>query len=245
MKIIFSMTLAFLAIKANAKELKIDGYDWTMTDIKSRGLNKEDLYEEMDTTFIKAQKSICSNRALMWAQNFKRDHRLNTAKVFLYYTELKSRASLKTWWYHVAPAVNEDGNIWMMDPGFPGFIDGPLSILDWAETMTGSRNCKQIKPNETELIELMFSTRVFPRRTSYGWHDCYYMVTPHTLWTPETVGMSLLGKNSDGEPVHFSRPRIDKDEYYQACIEATTGKLGFLFRGNKEKCQGLADRIDW
>lgn len=245
MKIIFSMALALVAITANAQDIKIDGYDWTVTDIASRGLNKEDLYQRMDTKFIRAQKSICSNRALMWSQNFKRDYKLDTAKVFLFYTKKKARASAKTWWYHVAPAVNENGSIWMMDPGFPGFVDGPLTILDWAETMTGSRNCKEIKPNETELIERMFITQVFPHNTSYGWHDCYYIVTPHTLWTPETVAMSLLGKNSSGEPVHFSRPRIDKEEYFQACVEATTGKLGFFFGDNKEKCKKLAERLDW
>lgn len=245
MKIIFSMALAMFAINGKAQDIKIEGYDWTVPDIASRGLSKENLYEHMDTDFIKAQKSICSNRALMWSQNFKSEYKLDTAKVFLFYTKKKARASVKTWWYHVAPAVNENGQIWMMDPGFPGFVDGPLSILDWAETMTSSRNCKQIMPSETDLVERMFDAQIFPQNTPYGWHDCYYIITPHTLWTPETVAMSLLGKNSEGRPVQFSRPRIDQDEYYQACIEATTGKLGFLFGGNKEKCKKLAERLDW
>jgi hypothetical protein len=91
----------------------------------------------------------------------------------------------------------------------------------------------------------MFDSQVYPHSTRYGWHDCYYIVTPHTIWTPETLAMSLLQKDSDGNKVNFSRPRIDAEEFMQACVEATTGKLGFLFGDNKDKCKNLAARLNW
>jgi hypothetical protein len=246
MKIILSMVLTFISAAANAQDLKLSSYDWTVTDIASKGLSKETLFDRMDRDFVKLKGSICSNRAMMWAHDFKRLHRLDTAKIFLFYTKKKSRASGKTWWYHVAPVVNEKSNLWVIDGGFPGFVKESLSIKDWTQTFVGDNsNCKEIKANDTELIERMFITQVFPQRTSYGRHDCYYIVTPHTLWTPETVAMSLLGKNHQGEPVHFERPRIDKDEYYQACIEATTNKIGFALGVNKKKCEDNANRLHW
>jgi hypothetical protein len=245
MNILISMALGLFALSASAQNIKLPDYNWTMTDIASRGYNKDDLYESMDTTFVRPRSSICSNRALMWSQNFKQVNKLDTGKVFLFYTKKKSRVGSKTWWYHVAPIVNEKGEIWAMDPGFPGFIDGPLNIQDWLETFTESKNCKQIRARDIDLVERMFITQVFPQSTRHGYHDCYYILTPHTLWTPETVAMSILGKDSEGKVVNFSRPTIDREEYYQACIEATTGKLSFAFGGNREKCKQLSDRINW
>lgn len=245
MRLILSMALAFMAITANAKDMKLSQFDWTMTDIASKGLNKDDLFESMDTNFIKAKKSICSNRALMWAQDFKQKNGLDTGKIFLFYTKKKSKIGSKTWWYHVTPIVNENNKVWVMDPGFPGFIDGPLSISDWADTFVDSKNCKEIKRTDADLIERMFSMQVFPQRTGHGFYDCYYMLTPHTIWTPESLGMSLTGADGDGVPVNFSRPTIDADEYYQACVEATTSKFGFAMGGNKDKCKALASRINY
>ncbi|HXH76838.1 MAG TPA: protein-glutamine glutaminase family protein [Bacteriovoracaceae bacterium] len=245
MKILFSMALAFLAFGANAQDMKLKDYDWTLTDIARKGYNKDDLFENMDTKFVRPKSSICSNRAHMWAQDFKARNGLDTGKIFLFYTKKKSSVGSKTWWYHVAPIVNENQKLWVMDPGFPGFVDEALSITDWAKTFTDSTNCKEIRATDTDLIERMFITQVFPQYTSHGYHECYYMVAPHTIWTPESLAMSLSGKNDKGEPVHFSRPRIDKDEYYQACVEATTSKIGFAFGGKKDKCKSLANRLDW
>jgi hypothetical protein len=74
-----------------------------MTNIASQGLDKETPFSRMDRKFIKPKSSICSNRALMWANDFKQKWNLDTAKVFLFYTKKKGDVSRKTWWYHVAP----------------------------------------------------------------------------------------------------------------------------------------------
>jgi hypothetical protein len=241
--------IAFIALclvtATYAADLKLENYNWYLTDIASKNYSKEVLYQRMDTDFVRTRGSICSNRALMWAHDFKRKYNLDTAKIFLFYTKKKSRLSEKTWWYHVSPIVNENGTLWVMDAGFPGWIDSPLLINDWTNQFVNSSNCKEISANETDLIELMFAGQVFPHRTRYGWNDCYYVITPHTIWTPDSVAKSLLGYDSNGKPVNFVRNNIDSEEYYQACVEATTSKLGYVFGGNKNKCRKIADNLGW
>ncbi len=245
MKMLLLLAAAFIVFYVQAQEIKLPEFKWTITDISSKNLSKEYLFENMDIDFIRPQGSICSNRALMWAYDLKRQHKLDTAKIFLFYTKKKSHLSEKTWWYHVAPAVNEQRKLWVLDAGFPGFIDGPLSINEWTNTFVNSKNCKEIRFNETELVERMFWGQVFPHQTTYGWHDCYYIITPHTYWTPETVAKGVLGVNEKGEPIQFERTTIDSEEYYQACVEATTSKMGYFFGGNKKRCRKLADRTSW
>lgn len=232
--------LFLLSFNAFAADIKLRDFNWTLTDVSRRGLTKEALFSSMDRSFVKLGSSICSNRALMWANNFKQSRNLDTGKIFLYYTKKKGDISLKTWWYHVAPVINENSTQWVMDAGFPGFIDRPLSKEDWLLKFSASRNCKEMKASENELIELIFRGQTFPHQTSYGYHDCYYMVVPHTIWTPQVMAMNILGQNSNGTPVRVDRHEIVKEELYQACLEATTSKIGFALGTNKKECKAYA-----
>jgi hypothetical protein len=236
----FAVVLLLASLSALAADFQIKDYNWNVTDIASRGLTKEALYSRMDRDFIRTKSSICSNRAHMWVNNFKKQYNLDTAKIFLFYTKKKGEASLKTWWYHVSPVVNENGNIWVMDAGFPGWFNKPMTKEDWLYQFADSRNCKEINASETDLVELIFKGQVFPHHTSYGTYDCYYKIVPHTLWTPEIVAKNLLGKDESGTPVRVERHEIDKDELYQACIEATTSKIGFALGNSKKKCKEYA-----
>ncbi len=241
MKIILGL-MTLTCISAFAADIKLTDYDWTVTDVASRGLNKETLYSSMDTDFIRTKSSICSNRALMWANDFKTRHSLDTAKIFLFYTKKKSDMSLKTWWYHVSPVVNENNKIWVMDAGFPGWIKAPLTIEQWLLKFSTSNNCKEIKASETDLVERIFAGQVFPHQTSYGYYDCYYKVVPHTIWTPSVLASNLLGVDEDGRPTRVERPEIVKDELYQACLEATSSKIGYALGSNKEKCKEYVNK---
>lgn len=236
----FLVLSLFAIFSAHATDIQIKDYKWTMTDVSSRKLSKETLYSRMDRDFIKTKSSICSNRAHMWANNFKKEHNLDTGKIFLFYTKKKGDVSLKTWWYHVAPVINENGNVWVMDAGFPGWIKSPLSAQQWLFKFADSTNCKEINANETELIDLIFKGQVFPHQTSYGYHDCYYKITPHTIWTPEILAMNLTGRNSEGRPVRVERNEIDSNELFQACIEATSSKFGYALGASKKKCKEYA-----
>jgi hypothetical protein len=127
-----------------------------------------------------------------------------------------------------------------MNAGFPGWPRTPVTVAAWLEKFSNSTNCKEINANETDLIELMFSGQVFPTHTAYGRHDCYYKVVPHTICTPEIVAKNLLGKDSNGRPVQVERHEINKDELYQACVEATASKIGWALGSSKAKCEEYA-----
>jgi hypothetical protein len=235
-----AVLLLVVSLSSLAADLKLKDYDWNMTDVLSKGYTKEALYTRMDRDFIKTGSSICSNRALMWAHNFKQNNRLDTAKIFLFYTKKKGDLSLKTWWYHVSPVINEGGKVWVMDAGFPGWITGPQTKEEWLYKFADSTYCKEINANETDLVELIFNGQVFPHDTAYGRHDCYYKIVPHTIWTPEVLAQNLLGVNSEGRPVRTERPEIEREELYQACLEATASKLGRVFGSSKKQCKEYA-----
>lgn len=221
-----------------AQEVVLNEFsNWKMTEISSRGFNKEALYSKMNRSVMKPGASICSNRALVWAYDFKRNQNIDAGKLFLFYTKKTGEVGQKTWWYHVTPVINEKGTIFAMDAGFPGMIKTPLLTNDWLKKFSGSTNCKEIKASDTDLIERMFAGYVFPETTSHGTHDCYYSITPGGFWTPATVAMGLLGKDENGRPVNYVRDHIEKDEVLEACLEAATSSIGRVFGSGKKRCE--------
>ena len=244
MKFLLTLTLISLSFQASSADMKLPDYNWwTVTDIASKGLTKEKLFSEMDREFIKVDNSICSNRALMWNNDIKKSHDLDHAKIFIYYTKAeKTPIFAKRWWYHVTPVVNENGKLWVLDPAFPGKKTGVQTIGEWFRRISAFETCREIQGNETELLEYVFSGTQFPKETSYGKHDCYYKVVPHTIWIPRVFAQNLLGKDESGKPVRVERPEIDKEELFQACTEATTGKMGYAMGANKKICKEYVER---
>jgi len=75
--------------------------------------------------------SICSNRANVWSYEMKKDFDIDSKKFFIYYTPSfihfayddgvqKSRydRTYKVWYYHVAPAINVEGDSIILDKLF-------------------------------------------------------------------------------------------------------------------------------
>jgi hypothetical protein len=235
----FLMAIALgMASSAFAQDVSLTNYpNWKMTDISTKGHKKEILFSKMNRNLIKVGASICSNRALVWAYDFKRNQDIDAGKLFLFYTKKTGEVGLKTWWYHVTPVINENGSIYAMDAGFPGSIVKPITPNEWLKKFAGSTNCKEIKANETDLIERMFDGYVYPSTTSHGTYDCYYTITPGGYWTPGSVAKGLLGVDEDGKPVHYVRDEIDNDEVYEACVEAVTSSVGRVLGGGKKRCK--------
>jgi hypothetical protein len=225
-----------LAVSAQPTEL-LKTTELKLTDIAKRGYKKEVLFSQMNRDLIKVRSSICSNRAMIWAYDFQRKQSIESGKIFLFYTEKKTGFGQITWWYHVAPVINENGNLYVMDAGFPGFINNPLTTNDWLKTFSHSSRCKEILPNETDLIEKMFDGMIFPKTTRYGTYDCYYHLSQPGYWTPSSVAMGLLGVNEKGESVNYSRDQIEIDEVYLACLEAVTMPLGWALGEGKSRCK--------
>jgi len=227
-----------------AQSVSLPAYrDYKLTDIVKKGLTKEKIFKDLDRTFVKINSSICSNRVLMWSWDMKRAYGIDTAKVFMFYTNKTGEVGSKTWWYHVAPVVNQQGKLWVVDGGFPGKVDAAMSIPAWQKKFVGeTTSCREIKAHETELIKRMFSRRVYPPTTEYGSHDCYHIVVPAGYWTPISVAQNLLGVNEHGRPVRFIRDRIDRGELMAACVEASTTKLGRIFVDEQKQCTEYLER---
>lgn len=233
----FVMALIVFSSTAFAQEVVIPDFNWKMTDISTVGLTKEVLFTKINRDIMKLGSSICSNRALVWTHDFKRFQDIDAGKMFLFYTKKTGEIGSKTWWYHVAPIVNEKGEVFVLDAGFPGMVKTPLTPSEWTKKFTGSANCKEIKASETDLIERMFKGHVYPETTSYGTHDCYYKYAPAGYWTPASVAKALLGKDENDRPVRHVRDEADRDELMTACIEASTNNFGRAFGNGKKKCE--------
>lgn len=235
MKKFFSLALLAMAGSAFAQNYKIPDFNFELTDISSKNLTQGELFEGMDRTLIKRGASICSNRAHVWAYDFKRNNDLDTGKIFLYYTAKTGNLGDIVWWYHVAPVVADKGVPVVMDAGFSN-VYGPMSPKSWLERFTKSTNCKEMKASETDLIERIFKARTFPETTSYGTYDCYYKIVPGTLWTPSHMAKAILGRDATGTPIQFSRNEINVNEVYTACVEAVTTGFGRFLGSGKKRC---------
>lgn len=231
-----SLLLIFFTTSLWAGPITLPGEDYSLNDVAELGLSKEELFKKMDRDFIKLGGSICANRAHMWSYDFKRTHDIDSAKMFLFYTKKTGEGTVKTWWYHVTPVINEKSELFTMDAGFSG-IKKPLKPKEWLHYFTGSQNCREIQDTDTGLIKRMFQGSVYPETTEYGTYDCYYRIVPAGYWFPSSVAMHLLGQDSAGVPSRFERPEINKNEVYSACLEAVTGSLGRLVGSGRKKCR--------
>ena len=236
-KTLLALAMTISTVTSFAQDIPLPDYNWSTDDIAAKGLTKEALFKSMNRDLIKVGKSICSNRALLWLHDFKRNYNVDGSKLFLFYTGKTGDAGAKTWWYHVTPLIVEKGLEYTMDAGFSADIKSPLLINDWVKKFTGSTNCKEIKANETDLVDLMFRGHVFPETTKYGKFDCYYKKVPAGYWTPAHVAQNLLGVTEAGGPVTYERPEIDVDDVYSACKEAVTGPIGYALGGGAKKCK--------
>ena len=235
MKAVLSFAL-FLSFSVKAAEIDLKDYDYLVRDIKSLKVSKENIFEKMDRSIMKIDDSICSNRAQMWAWDFHLDD-VPSAKIFLFFTPKNSRFAGNSWWYHVSPIVNENGEWFALDAGNPDIVKSVLSVSDWLKVFTGKNSvCKEITHNDTELLKLINKGRIFPETTSVGKFDCYYKITPPGYWIPGQVAKNALGENDLGEPVRFERTEPVKGDVFNACLEATTSMWGYATRQGRGIC---------
>jgi len=236
-KLLLIATFA-LSTSLLGQEIKLPDFkNWELTEISKLGYKKETLFSQMNRDLLKLTNSICSNRALVWAYDFKRKQNIDAGKIFLFFTEETGDIGLKTWWYHVSPIINEKGIIYALDAGFPALVKKPFTVKEWLKQFAHRETCKEIKASEIDLVNRMFKGAVYPARTQYGSYDCYYILTPGGYWTPSSVAKGLLGTDETGAQVNYERDEIDKEEVFEACVEAATSPLGRALGGGKKRCE--------
>lgn len=244
MKVISLAILVLISLSAYSQTTLTD-FRYNLTDVSKRGETKDTLFAKLNRRLIKTSSSICSNRALIWTYDMKRFQNIDAGKIFLFYTGKNGEIGSKKWWYHVAPVVNDRGQAWVIDGGFPGYVKRPMQIGEWLTKFVNTSSCKMINSRERDLFELMHKGRMYPEYTpQYGAVDCYTYIAPGPFWTPATVAMGVLQEDEDGRPIRFSREQYDLDELLQACKEAAGGRLGTVLGGQKKKCKeylGIAD----
>lgn len=233
MKLLALISVLLFSISAHAQDVYLNDYNYTVNDVARRGISKESIFQKLDRKLVKIGKSICSNRALVWARQMEKEFGVSSAKVFLFYSEKTGEVGDKTWWYHVAPMVNENARLWVLDAGFPKFVRKPLTREEWLKKFAGSTNCKELQPEDENLIQNMFSMQRFPSQSPAGVYECYYRVVSAPYWTPRTVALNMLGRNERGEPVNFSRERLVESELMSACLEVASS--GGLFGSSRSK----------
>lgn len=238
MKIIISFfSLFVLSLSANAQSLILQNYNYEVKDISSRRLTKEFLYQKMNRTLVRHKDSICSNRAHMWVWDFKMSD-IDSPKVFMFFTPGTGTFDGVSWWYHVTPLVNENGKLWVMDAGYPKKVNEPLSITEWTKRFNGEKSvCKEIKATDLDLVRRMYSGNAFPEVTPHGKFNCYYIITPPGYWTPAQVAKNLLGYDPNGRAINFNRDDFEEEEVMEACIEASTTPLGWVWGTTLNRCR--------
>jgi hypothetical protein len=229
MKLIPALLLSTLfSAAAFAYPVNIPDYNYSLTDVLDRGVTKEQMFSQMDRSFMKLGNSVCANRALVWLNDFNRFYGVHGAKIFLFYTDRTGGEGSKEWWYHVAPVIAERGQLYVLDAGFT-FIDQPLYPQVWMNLFAKNSECKEIQADETDLVQLMNEGRQFPSNTRYGNYNCYYKIVPEGLWFPQNVAQSLEGG--------YVSNTIQPQDVFDACVEASTTNLGRFFGSGKDKCK--------
>ena len=85
MKVFVMMLAMGVVSSANAQDVVLANFNnWKMTDVSLKGYKKEVLFSKMNRKIVKPGASICSNRALVWAYDFKRNQNIDAGKLFLF-----------------------------------------------------------------------------------------------------------------------------------------------------------------
>lgn len=233
--------LLFSVFSAYSQSQTLPDYNYTINDIKDRGMKKEDLFRRMRRLRVKEKDSICSNRAHLWSYDLHKQG-IQGSKVFLFFTSKTGQFEGLTWWYHVAPVVNEGGTLWVLDGGFPDRVKGPLMVEEWLKEFNGPKSrCKEITSDDSDLMKLIYRERTFPETTSHGKYDCYYHLAPPSYWLPSHVAMNSLGVDAEGRPVRIERDEFQKPEVLRACREATTSPLSWALGKNLSFCRKFVE----
>lgn len=240
MKVLTSLAF-LLSLSAYSGTITLSEYNYSIGDVAEMGLNKDDLFSKMNKSLVRTKDSICSNRAHVWAYDLKKQN-IDSVKVFMFLTPKTSYFEGASWWYHVSPAINENGKLYVMDAGFPKRVKGPLLVKDWLKEFNGKDSvCKEIKTDDEALVRLMFGNSAFPETTPSGKFNCYYRITPAGYWVPSQVATNILGKNEQGSEVILVRDTFEDSEVYQACREASTSPMGYAMGRGGARCRDFIE----
>ena len=220
----------------------IKDFDYQLTDISSLGLNKETLFDRMERSMLNLEKSICANRAHLWGWDLSRGGQVNTGKIFIFFGKSIWDKDSHGYMYHVAPYILENGSEFVMEATYND-IKKPLTVHEWIENETYNRvkgsDCVEISAEDTDLTAYFYDRKTLPEKRGAGKISapCYIRKVPGHYWFPASIAFHDLKKNALGMKVDYNPKAFDKDDVYQACIEAVAPKMGRFLGNGQAKCK--------
>lgn len=219
----------------------LSDFDYSISSVDS--FTAEQLFRSENSDV--RTKSICANRAHIWSYDMKRKQNIDAGKVFIFFTNVANSSENVEWAYHVAPYVIVDGVEMVLDSGFPGTINGPITIDRWTQIFgRTTQKCKVLDPvNDPIDLALMDNTspglspynrsvngaRQFPSYPA----PCYVRKAPGYYWMPAGVyGHDIYAANSRPDASAYSMyllNNFNKDMLIQACKQGMQGSI--LFKG--------------
>ena len=207
-------------------------FNYQVTELKSMG--EAQALENLMTTDTR-QKSICANRAHLWANDLARMRNIQTGKVFIHFTAKGEASENGDWAYHVAPYVIVKGEEVVLDPGFGVFHGKPVKLTEWTKYFGKSEKCIVLDPmdNPAHLAlekNDVGSDDVNPLSNRFGTARqypstegiCYIRKTPMYYQFPVAVyGVDLL-HSGKAEYASYNLQSFDQDSVLMACQQATT-----------------------
>lgn len=161
-------------------------------------------------------KSECFQRAHLWSHQAERESRVEMSKVYVFFTykfSMRHRVTSRwgtpfTWWFHVAPAVRVNGELWVLDATF---TDRAMPLQDWAKSL-------QAEEGQEECAELHdLKDYVDDRNISNGYQNlaavretCYYTHAPKFVFQPANVGLVEDRKGNMGQIDPYTPERWDR-----------------------------------
>lgn len=232
------LSLSFLNFApAHAADLPIEGYDYSVTDIKAKGLTAQGIYNSMSTNWMDLEHSVCSNRAHVWGFDLKRKYGINPGTIFIFFGEKVWEGQKHKYWYHAGTYVVEDGKELVLEQSYPSELSKPLSVVEWMDNEMEGRvdasKCIEIKKDVDQDLTAQFYFKGFlPNKRTNGKpaFDCYFRKVPGYVAYPETTAELEFGKDEFGKPIDYTLSAFDKDTVYGACVDAYAGR-GFMKKG--------------
>jgi hypothetical protein len=241
MKSLLALSLVSLSAFAN-KPGYIPDFNYQVSDLATMGLSRQTLFQKMERKMLDLEKSICANRAHIWAYDLSK-YNIQTGKIFLFFGSSIWTNDKHGYMYHVAPYIVDNGVEYMMEASY-GDLTEPLQIKEWVENETYGRvtagDCIELTAEDTDMTEYFYERKNLPenvRPSGKPAARCYYRKVPGYYWFPTSIAYHDLKKDANGRKVEFNPKEFDKDDVVEACVEAASSKLGRFLGGSRPKCK--------
>lgn len=139
--------------------------------------------------------SQCFNRAHIWSKQMYDSHKVESMKIFIFYTKKYTREISGKWWFHVAPMIDVNGQYYVMDKEF---TRKPVTDVEWEKIFTKKMVKKGIEGYRCKVIQ---NIKEYYDQDNQREEYCNILVTNMYYWAP--IDMSRLDK-SGTEKTKFS-----------------------------------------